>query len=128
MMEQRKKYRIDIQVKTAYVPAQSDPEANRYVFAYTITITNRGALPAQLLTRHWVITDANNKVQEVRGEGVVGEQPLLAPGGSFQYTSGTVIETPVGTMVGSYQMIAEDGGKFDAKIPMFTLSMPRTLH
>jgi len=128
MMEQRKKYRIDIQVKTAYVPAQSDPEANRYVFAYTITITNRGGLPAQLLTRHWIITDANNKVQEVRGEGVVGEQPLLAPGGSFQYTSGTVIETPVGTMVGSYQMIAEDGSKFDAKIPMFTLSMPRTLH
>lgn len=127
-MEQRKKYRIDIQVKTAYVPAQSDPEANRYVFAYTITITNRGGLPAQLLTRHWIITDANNKVQEVRGEGVVGEQPLLAPGGSFQYTSGTVIETPVGTMVGSYQMIAEDGSKFDAKIPMFTLSMPRTLH
>jgi len=122
------KHLIEVDVKTAYVSAQSTPEANRYVFAYTITITNAGTIAAKLVTRHWVITDANNKVQEVRGEGVVGEQPYLVPGMSFQYTSGTMIETPVGSMRGSYQMVAEDGTKFDAEIPSFTLSMPRTLH
>ncbi|MFQ5934946.1 MAG: Co2+/Mg2+ efflux protein ApaG [Acidiferrobacterales bacterium] len=127
-MTDHTKHRIDIAVKTAYMTDQSAPELNRYVFAYTITIANAGTEPARLLTRHWIITDANNKVQEVRGEGVVGEQPYLAPGMSFEYTSGAVIETPVGTMRGSYQMVADDGSSFNAEIPEFTLSMPRTLH
>ena len=122
------KHNIDIAIKTAYIDNQSVPDANRYVFAYTITITNAGTVPAKLLTRHWVITDANDKVQEVRGEGVVGEQPYLVPGMSFEYTSGTMIETPVGSMRGSYQMVADDGIEFDAEIPAFVLSMPRTLH
>lgn len=119
---------INVTVKTAYIEAQSAPDTNRYVFAYTVTITNAGKVPARLVSRHWIITDANEKVQEVRGEGVVGEQPHLAPGASFQYTSGTMIETPVGSMRGSYQMIADDGTEFDAEIPNFVLSMPRTLH
>ena len=119
---------IKVEVRTAYLEAQSAPETNRYVFAYTITITNTGLIPAKLMTRHWVITDANHKVQEVRGEGVVGEQPFLVPGMSFEYTSGTMIETPVGSMHGSYQMVTEDGTWFDAEIPAFTLSMPRVLH
>lgn len=127
-MSQADKYKIQIEVETTFVPSQSDPSNNRFVFAYTVTITNTGTATAQLLTRHWVITDANNKTQEVRGEGVIGEQPTLRPGASFQYTSGTIIETPVGTMGGSYQMRAEDGTSFDAPIPAFTLSMPRTLH
>ncbi|MDH3281055.1 MAG: Co2+/Mg2+ efflux protein ApaG [Gammaproteobacteria bacterium] len=122
------KYRIDVKVKTAFVEAQSDPLADRYVFAYTITITNVGTVAAQLLTRHWIITDAHDKVQEVQGEGVVGEQPHLAPGTSFQYTSGAVLETPVGTMGGSYQMVADDGTRFDTEIPVFTLCVPRALH
>jgi ApaG protein len=119
---------IAVSVKTAYVPAQSAPESNRFVFAYTVTITNNGSVPARLVTRHWVITDANNKTQEVRGEGVVGQQPYLTPGMSFEYTSGTVLETPVGVMQGSYQMLSDDGSHFDAEIPPFTLSIPRTLH
>ena len=127
-MTSHDKHNIDIAVKTTYIDNQSVPEANRYVFAYTITITNAGSVPAKLLTRHWVITDANNKVQEVRGEGVVGEQPYLVPGMSFEYTSGTMIETPVGSMRGSYQMVADDGTEFDAEIPAFVLSIPRTLH
>lgn len=127
-MVQSDKYRIDISVKTAFLAEQSAPETNRYVFAYTITIANAGTVAARLLTRHWIITDANNKVREVRGEGVVGEQPYLTPGMSFEYTSGAIIETPVGTMRGSYQMVADDGAAFDAQIPEFTLSMPRTLH
>ena len=127
-MVQVDKYRIDISVKTAFLAEQSAPETGRYVFAYTITIANAGTVPARLLTRHWIITDANNKVREVRGEGVVGEQPYLTPGMSFEYTSGAIIETPVGTMRGSYQMVADDGAAFDAEIPEFTLSMPRTLH
>ncbi len=122
------KHNIEVTVRTTYVPSQSAPENNRYVFAYTITITNAGAVPARLLTRHWVITDANQKTQEVRGEGVVGEQPYLVPGMSFEYTSGTILETPVGIMRGSYQMVADDGTHFDAEIPAFTLSVPRTLH
>ena len=121
-------HQIDVTVKTTYIEAQSAPETNRYVFAYTVTITNTGKVPARLVSRHWIITDANEKVQEVRGEGVVGEQPHLPPGASFQYTSGTMIETPVGSMRGSYQMIADDGTEFDAEIPRFVLSMPRTLH
>ncbi len=122
------RYNIEVSVTTDYVEGQSDPQNDRYVFAYTVTLINAGDVPAQLLTRHWVIRDANNKVEEVRGEGVIGEQPLLAPGKGFTYTSGTIIATPVGTMGGSYQMVAEDGTHFDAKIPDFTLSMPRTLH
>jgi ApaG protein len=127
-MKNLDRHRIAVSVKTSYVPAQSAPDSNRFVFAYTITITNEGSVPAKLLTRHWVITDANNKTQEVRGSGVVGQQPHLQPGTSFEYTSGTVLETPVGVMEGSYQMIADDGTHFDAEIPAFTLSVPRVLH
>jgi ApaG protein len=119
---------ISVKARTAYIAEQSDPDNNRYVFAYTITLTNTGKTPAQLVSRHWVITDANNKVQEVRGKGVVGEQPYLRPGESFEYTSGSAIATPVGTMKGSYQMVGDDGTEFDAAIPEFTLSMPRVLH
>ncbi|MDH3513740.1 MAG: Co2+/Mg2+ efflux protein ApaG [Gammaproteobacteria bacterium] len=122
------KHQIQIDVRTSYLPGQSEPGQNRYVFAYTITITNSGTMPARLMTRHWIITDANEQKREVHGEGVVGEQPYLLPGTSFQYTSGTILETPVGTMSGSYQMIADDGTTFDAEIPSFTLSIPRTLH
>lgn len=123
-----KKYEITVSAHTTFIPDQSDTDNGRYVFAYTITITNTGDVAAQLVSRHWVITDANNQVQEVRGMGVVGEQPLLRPKESFEYTSGTAIATPVGTMRGSYQMVAEDGVRFDAPIPQFTLSMPRVLH
>lgn len=121
-------YDVKVDVKTTYIPEQSDPDTDRYVFAYTITIHNEGSVAAKLLTRHWIINDANGNVQEVHGEGVVGEQPYLNPGESFQYTSGTVIETPVGSMEGSYQMLAEDGTPFDAQIPAFTLSLPNKLH
>ena len=127
-MTDSQRYRIDVSAKTTFVEEQSDPEAGRYVFAYTITIHNRGSEPAQLLSRHWQITDANGKVQEVRGSGVVGEQPHLRPGESYQYTSGTVLETEVGSMEGSYQMVADDGTRFDAEIAPFSLSTPRTLH
>ena len=127
-MAEGKKYQISINVDTAYLAEQSDPSADRYVFTYTITITNSGTVAAQLISRHWIITDAENVTQEVKGLGVVGEQPLLRPGESFEYTSGTAMATPVGTMRGTYQMVAEDGNKFDAEIPQFTLSMPRVLH
>ena len=119
---------IKVDVETRYVEEQSNPDQNYYVFAYTITIQNRGRQAAQLLTRHWVITDSNQKVQEVRGDGVVGEQPLLQPGEQFVYTSGTMLETSVGTMKGSYQMLADDGSHFDAEIDEFVLSTPRVLH
>ena len=119
---------IRIDIETTYVESESLPDEDRYVFAYTITIRNEGVVPAKLLSRHWVITDANGKVQEVRGEGVVGEQPHLKPGEGFQYTSGTMLETPMGTMSGSYQMVADDGSLFDAPIPEFLLTTPRTLH
>jgi ApaG protein len=119
---------IDIAVATRFLDDQSAPEADRYVFAYTIRIHNSGAVPARLVSRHWVITDANGKVQEVRGEGVVGEQPWLRPGEDFEYTSGAVLETALGTMQGSYQMVADDGTEFDAPIAPFTLSISRTLH
>ena len=119
---------IQVNVETRYVEEQSNPEQNYYVFAYTITIRNKGQQAAQLLTRHWVITDSNQKVQEVRGDGVVGEQPLLKPGEQFVYTSGTMLETSVGTMKGSYQMLADDGSRFDAEIDEFVLSTPRVLH
>ena len=123
-----KKYEITVSARSIFVPDQSDEKSRRYVFAYTITITNTGDVAAQLVSRHWIITDAENGVQEVRGAGVVGEQPLLRPRESFEYTSGAAITTPVGTMRGSYQMVAEDGVKFDAPIPEFTLSVPRVLH
>ena len=127
-MAEGKKYQISINVDTAYLAEQSDPSADRYVFTYTITITNSGTVAAQLISRHWIITDAEDVTQEVKGLGVVGEQPLLRPGEHFEYTSGTALATPVGTMRGTYQMVAEDGNKFDAEIPVFTLSMPRVLH
>jgi len=119
---------IKVDVETAYLPDQSDPAAPRYVFAYTITIRNNGAVPATLVTRRWVITDANGKVREVSGEGVVGEQPCIQPGKSHRYSSGAVIETPVGTMQGSYQMMADDGQQFDAPIAPFRLAMPGVLN
>ena len=127
-MAESKKYDIQVNVRTVYIPEQSDPGSDRYVFAYTVTIANEGTASAQLISRHWVITDAENQIQEVRGLGVVGEQPFLRPGESFEYTSGTSLGTPVGTMHGNFQMVAEDGQKFDAEIPKFTLSMPRILH
>lgn len=122
------KHNIQVRVETSYVDQQSAPEFNRYVFAYTITIENLGSEPAKLLTRHWVITDAHGNEQEVRGVGVVGEQPYLKPGEHFRYTSGTVLETPVGSMKGSYQMKADDDTEFDATIAPFTLSVPHALH
>jgi ApaG protein len=123
-----KRYEITVEVRTAYVPEQSDESESRYVFAYTITIRNTGTVAAQLVSRHWIITDSDNRVQEVRGLGVVGEQPKLKPEESFEYTSGTSLATPVGTMRGTYQMIADDGVAFEATIPEFTLSIPRVLH
>ena len=119
---------IQIDVVTRYIEEQSRPDDGYYVFAYTITIINQGDKPARLLSRHWVITDSNQKVQEVRGEGVVGEQPYLKPGEQFVYTSGTMLETSVGTMRGSYQMQDDDGQLFDAPIDEFVLSLPRVLH
>ncbi|HRZ24120.1 MAG TPA: Co2+/Mg2+ efflux protein ApaG, partial [Candidatus Contendobacter sp.] len=111
-----------------FLEEQSNPDRDRYVFAYTVQVLNHGNIAAKLLSRHWIITDANGKVEEVRGEGVVGEQPYLQPGEGFQYTSGTILETSVGSMKGSYQMLADDGVTFDAEIPPFVLSIPRTLH
>ena len=122
------KYSVKVAAQSFYIEEQSVPEQGRYVFAYTITIRNEGAMPARLLSRHWIITDSNGKVEQVRGEGVVGEQPYLRPGEGFQYTSGAVIETPVGSMQGSYRMVADDGVAFEARIPVFTLSAPRILH
>jgi len=128
MSIERDAHRIVVAVATSYVEEQSDPREKRFVFAYTITIKNEGEVPAKLLTRHWIITDANGKVQEVHGEGVVGEQPHLKPGQGFRYSSGAVLETPVGAMQGSYQMVADDGRRFDAPIPPFTLAMPGVVH
>jgi ApaG protein len=120
-------HKIRVDVETNYVEEQSDPKERRFVFAYTITLRNEGQLPAKLLTRHWIITDADGKVQEVRGDGVVGEQPHLKPGQGFRYSSGTMIATPVGAMQGTYQMMADDGERFDAPIPPFRLAMPGIL-
>lgn len=127
-MPSHKHYEFSVEVETAFVPDQSDEAQDRYVFSYTITISNTGNVPAQLISRHWLITDAAGHVQEVRGLGVVGAQPLLQPEESFQYTSGCVLNTPVGTMQGTYQIVAEDGTQFETPIPMFTLAIPRTLH
>jgi len=119
---------IRIQVVTRYIDDQSEPDSDRYVFAYTITITNAGDQAAQLISRHWVITDANGKVQEVSGDGVVGEQPHLKPGEEFCYSSGAVLETPVGAMQGLYRRETENGARFDAPIAAFTLAVPGLLH
>ncbi|MBL8433320.1 MAG: Co2+/Mg2+ efflux protein ApaG [Zoogloea sp.] len=119
---------VEIKAISRFLPDQSDPSADRYVFAYHITISNHSEQTVKLLTRHWIITDAEDKVQEVRGEGVIGQQPVLRPGESFEYTSGCSIATPVGTMKGSYFMEADDGRQFDAPVAEFTLAMPRTLH
>ena len=121
-------YNTTVSVVTQYIPEQSDPDNEKYVFAYTITIKNEGSVPAKLLTRHWIITNANGKTQEVHGEGVVGEQPHLQPGEGFKYTSGTMLETPVGSMQGTYHMLADDGQEFDCPIEPFTLSVPNQLH
>jgi len=128
VMDNDDKYRINIAARVNYLAEQSDEADGRFVFAYTIQLTNAGQVAVQLISRHWVITDANQHVQEVRGKGVVGEQPTLKPGQSFEYSSGTVLATQVGTMAGSYRMLAEDGNEFDAQIPQFVLSVPRVLH
>ena len=127
-MADAKHYEVTVSPQVQYLPDQSDEKGGRYVFAYTIRIRNTGNATAQLISRHWIITDAQGLVQEVRGIGVVGAQPVLRPGESHEYTSGTAIATPVGTMKGSYQMVAEDGTRFEAPIPEFTLSVPRVLH
>jgi ApaG protein len=124
---QEEAHRITVDVQTSYLSEQSDPDEPRFVFSYTITIRNDGDYPARLMRRHWLITDANGKVQEVRGDGVVGEQPHLKPGQGFRYSSAAIIETPVGVMQGSYQMIADDGQSFDAPIAPFRLAMPGVL-
>ncbi len=127
-MENSSHYRIQVTVKVRYLAEQSEEADNRFVFAYTIMVNNEGEAPVKLLSRHWIITDANRHVQEVKGKGVVGEQPTINPGQSFEYTSGTVLATQVGTMSGSYQMALEDGSEFAVPIPQFVLSVPRVLH
>ena len=121
-------YQIDVHAVAQYIPDQSEPEENKYVFAYRIAITNRGSVGAQLISRHWIITDGEGEAQEVRGSGVVGEQPHLSPGESFEYTSGSVLATPVGSMHGSYQMTADDGHHFEAPIPPFSLAIPSAVN
>ncbi len=127
-MTEDRRYRIDVSVTPRYLTAQSEPEQNRYAFAYTVTIENTGEVAAQLLARHWIITDGDGKVQEVHGAGVIGEQPLIAPGERHVYTSGTLLATPVGSMQGSYEMRAEDGHAFTAPIAPFRLAAPGALH
>ena len=127
-MKNTLKHDIKVDVETAFIPEQSNTDANRYVFSYTITIRNQGSLPARLLNRHWIITDANGKVEEVRGPGVVGEKPYLKPGQYFRYRSGTVLETPVGAMEGDYEMLDDEGERFLAPIPAFSLRTPNTVH
>ncbi len=127
-MEPEQLNHIDVQVETNYMESQSQPDEQRFVFSSTVTIRNEGNIPARLMNRHWIITDANGKVQEVRGEGVVGEQPHLKPGETFRYTSGTVLDTPVGSMQGSYDMVDSLGNHFDAMIPAFSLARPGSLH
>mgnify|MGYP002662248156 CR=1 FL=1 len=127
-MAESKKYQIAVKAVPQFIADQSDPDAERYVFAYTIPIENVGTVPAQLISRHWIITDGDSRIQEVRGLGVVGKQPLLRPGEKYEYTSGCQLETPVGTMRGTFQMTADDGTQFEAIIAEFTLSIPRVLH
>ena len=119
---------IDVHVKAKYLPEESEPEQSKYLFSYTVTIFNSGKRPARLMTRHWIITDANGKVQEVEGDGVVGEQPYLKPGEAFQYTSGTMLETPAGIMEGRYHMVTDSGERFTARIHPFALTIPQMLH
>ncbi len=119
---------IHIEVETRYLPEQSSPDADHYVFAYQISLENRGPHTAQLLNRHWIITDAEGRIQEVRGPGVVGEQPVLKPGERFRYTSGTVLPTPVGSMHGSYEWVTEDGNHFESPIPPFRLAVATVFH
>ena len=121
-------YKVEVSVQTEYLENQSLPSEGKYFFSYTVTIKNVGKIPAKLISRHWVITDANERIEEVRGLGVVGEQPRLKTNESFEYTSGTIINTPVGTMYGTYQMVADNGYEFDAKIPMFSLNIPKVLN
>ncbi len=121
-------HHVTVDVATQYISSQSSPEANRYVFTYTITIRNQGTAAARLMNRHWLITDANGKTQEVRGEGVIGKQPYLPPGQAYEYTSGTAIETPVGSMEGDYEMVADDGVRFLAPVAAFSLSIPHMIH
>ncbi len=121
-------YQMTVTVRTQYLEDQSDPDRSHFVFAYAVTIKNTGSVASQVISRHWVITDATNHVQEVRGLGVVGHQPLLQPGEQFEYTSGTTLATPQGTMHGEYFCVAEDGEQFESAIPEFVLSLPRTLH
>lgn len=121
-------YEFKVSVVSRYLEEQSDPDKSQFVFAYTITIRNTGSVPAQLISRHWVITDATNQVQEVHGLGVVGHQPLLKPGEQFEYTSGATLKTPQGSMYGEYFCVAEDGTRFETEIPEFALMQPRTLH
>lgn len=121
-------YEMSINVRTQYLEEQSEPDRSHYVFAYAVTIKNTGTVAAQIISRHWVIADASGKTQEVRGLGVVGHQPLLQPGQQFEYTSGTSLATPQGTMHGEYFCVAEDGHRFEVPIPEFGLSLPRTLH
>ncbi|HBG30782.1 Co2+/Mg2+ efflux protein ApaG [Candidatus Macondimonas diazotrophica] len=128
MTEESSTYRIDVSVLSEYLPLESDSATARFVFSYTVTLRNLGTVTARLLSRHWVITDGEGHVQEVRGEGVVGEQPTLEPGATYTYSSGAMLETPVGSMRGSYQMVAEDGTHFEAEIPVFTLAVPSQLH
>ncbi|MEE9328060.1 MAG: Co2+/Mg2+ efflux protein ApaG [Cocleimonas sp.] len=127
-MNEEANYNFKVTVTTKYIETESNPDADRFVFSYTIKIENKGDIAAKLLSRHWIITDANNRVQEVKGKGVVGEQPYLRPGERFQYSSGTMMETPVGSMQGTYQMVADDGHHFDAVIDPFTLALPRMLN
>lgn len=127
-MPEAKKYEITVTVQTRYVEDQSDPDESRFIFAYTVSINNTGTVPAQLISRHWLIRDLAETEQEVRGLGVIGQQPLLKPDETFEYTSGCALNTPVGTMRGTYQMVADDGTRFEADIPEFTLAMPRVLH
>lgn len=122
------KHDIQVSVQSYYIKEQSSPDNDHYVFAYTVNIQNKGTVAAKLLSRHWIITDSDGNTQEVTGEGVIGEQPYLNPGDSFEYTSGTHMDTPVGSMYGTYQMIADDGVNFDAEIPVFTLAKPSALH
>ena len=121
-------YELSVSAQTRYLPEQSDPEHRQYAFAYTLTIRNTGQVAAQLIARHWIITDRENHVQEAKGLGVIGQQPLLQPGEQFEYTSWAVLETPIGTMRGAYFCVADDGERFEAPVPEFALHMPRTLH
>jgi ApaG protein len=127
-MTSAKRYECTVTVEVEFLAEQSDLTTNRYAFAYHIKISNTGTVPAQLISRHWIITDGNNETQEVKGLGVVGAQPLLSPNQTFEYTSGTVLDSPMGEMRGTYQMVAEDGTQFDVEIPAFALTMPRVLH